>query len=118
MSKKDINLHAENPIVDAIIEISPLGDARDIYEGLSGKNYQQAVEGSIGLATTLLGAGAIKSFIKARKLLKKMKNADNIINRKKYLQLSKKAYSQAMSSMTGKVLDFSYDGKSIYERNR
>ena len=47
MSKKDINLHAENPIVDSIIEISPLGDARDIYEGLSGKNYQQAVEGSI-----------------------------------------------------------------------
>ena len=118
MQKKDINLHAENPIVDAIIEISPLGDARDIYEGLSGKNYQQAIEGSIGLATTLLGAGAIKSFIKARKLLNKMKTADNIINRKKYLQLSKKAYGQTMLSMAGKVLDLSYDGKSIYERNR
>lgn len=47
-----------------------------------------------------------------------MKTADNIINRKKYLQLSKKAHSQAMSSMTGNVLDLSYDGKSIYERNR
>ena len=118
MQKKDINLHAENPIVDAIIEISPLGDARDIYEGFSGKNYQQAIEGSIGLATTLLGAGAIKSFIKVRKLLNKMKTADNIINRKKYLQLSKKAYGQAMSGMAGKVLDLSYDGKSIYKRNR
>lgn len=91
MQKKNINLHAENPIVDAIIEISPLGDARDIYEGLSGKNYQQAIEGSIGLATTLLGAGAIKSFIKARKLLNKMKTADNIINRKKILTIIKKS---------------------------
>lgn len=47
-----------------------------------------------------------------------MKTADNIINRKKYLQLSKKAYGQTMSSIAGKVLDLSYDGKSIYERNR
>ena len=47
-----------------------------------------------------------------------MKTADNIINRKKILTIIKKAYGQAMSSMTGNVLYLSYDGKSIYERNR
>ena len=35
--------HLNNSYLDAAIELTPLGDVRDIYEGMQSGDYQQSV---------------------------------------------------------------------------
>ena len=40
--------HLDNPYLDAAVELTPLGDVRDIYEGMQSGDYQQSIGGIIG----------------------------------------------------------------------
>ena len=37
--------HLDNPYLDAAVELTPLGDVRDIYEGMQSGDYQQSIGG-------------------------------------------------------------------------
>lgn len=54
--------HLNNPYLD--VELTPLGDVRDIYEGMQSGDYQQSVEGIIGLGGSLIGISVLPKLIK------------------------------------------------------
>lgn len=53
--------HLDNPYLDAAVELTPLGDVRDIYEGMQSGDYQQSVGGIIG---SLIGISVLPKAIK------------------------------------------------------
>lgn len=65
--KGQSGLHADNPYIDAAIELSPLGDARDVYEGVTNGDYSQAIQGAIGIGGTIFGVGLLTKGYKAYK---------------------------------------------------
>lgn len=62
--------HLNNPYLDAAVELTPLGDVRDIYEGMQSGDYQQSVEGIIGLGGSLIGISVLPKLIKGYKAYK------------------------------------------------
>lgn len=124
-------LHSDNPVIDSIIEFTPVGDIRDIYEGFSNGNYNQSIQGAIGLGSTILGVGVIPKLLKARKLIKKAKLAKKLLTTttdKATRQVLKqdilngvKAYKsmadpRLVGSIAGKSIDTVNDTKSIVTR--
>lgn len=124
-------LHSSNPIIDSIIEFTPIGDVRDIYEGIANRNYQQSIEGAIGLGTTALGVGVIQKLFKARKLIKRAKLAEKLLPKttdKATRQVLKqdilngvKAYKsisapRVAADAAGTLIDTANDVKSVMSR--
>ena len=72
-------LHFDNPYLDAAVELTPLGDARDIYEGVQSGDYQQSVGGIIGLGGSLVGISVLPKLIKGYKAYKKLNKASKIV---------------------------------------
>ena len=124
-------LHADNPYLDAAIELTPLGDARDIYEGINSGNYQQSVEGLIGLGGTLLGVSVLPKLIKGYKAYKKLNKANKIVRtspfrivrdqaynegRIAYNTLRRMPYDRIAGSVVAKGIDGINDLKSIFDK--
>lgn len=110
-----IKLHPDNPYLDALIEISPLGDVRDIYEGVTQGDPRQSVEGLIGLSGTVLGVGLLNSIRKLHKLNKLMKTSKSSIDQFKYYNERKKLIPKITSTGAGMGIDGVFDARSIYD---
>lgn len=131
IGQQGLKLHADNPYLDAVIELSPLGDARDIYEGINSGNYQQSVDGLIGLGGTLLGVSVLPKLIKGYKAYKKLNKANKIIKtspfrivrnqayndgRAAYNTLHRMPYYRIASSIVAKGVDGINDLKSVFDK--
>lgn len=124
-------LHADNPYLDAAIELTPLGDARDIYEGVNSGNYQQSVEGLIGLGGTLVGISILPKLIKGYKAYNQLKKANKLIKtspfkivrdqarnqgKAAYNTLHQMPYNRIASTAVAKGIDGINDLKSIFSK--
>lgn len=129
------DLHSDNLYLDTAIELSPLGDLRDIVEGYQRRDFHQGLQGALGLAGTVLGAGALVKGYKAYKGIQKLKKlktiqdaykttngldpktAARIIQRSKDVYSNnKKAITAASKAVAVGTADKYYDAKSINER--
>lgn len=126
-------LHFDNPYLDAAVELTPLGDARDIYEGVQSGDYQQSVGGIIGLGGSLVGISVLPKLIKGYKAYKKLNKASKIVKtspfrivrnqaynegRVAYNTLHRMPYYKIAGSAVAKGIDGINDLKSIFSNER
>lgn len=120
--------HLDNPYLDAAVELTPLGDVRDIYEGMQSGDYQQSVGGIIGLGGSLIGISVLPKLIKGYKKLSKANKIvrtspfkivrDQAYNegRAAYNTLHRMPYHKIASSVAAKGIDGINDLKSIFSK--
>ena len=87
--------HLNNSYLDAAVELTPLGDVRDIYEGMQSGDYQQSVGGIIGLGGSLIGISVLPKLIKGYKAYKKLSKANKIVRTSPFRIVRDQAYNEA-----------------------
>ena len=123
--------HLDNPYLDAAVELTPLGDVRDIYEGMQSGDYQQSIGGIIGLGGSLIGISVLPKLIKGYKAYKKLSKANKIVRtspfkivrnqaynegRAAYNTLHRMPYYKIAGSAAAKGIDGINDLKSIFSK--
>ena len=91
-------LHLDNPYLDAAVELTPLGDVRDIYEGMQSGDYQQSIGGIIGLGGTLIGISVLPKLIKGYKAYKKLNKANKIVKTSPFRIVRNQAYNEGRAA--------------------
>ena len=91
-------LHLDNPYLDAAVELTPLGDVRDIYEGMQSGDYQQSIGGIIGLGGTLIGISVLPKLIKGYKAYKKLSKANKIVKTSPFRIVRNQAYNEGRAA--------------------
>ena len=90
--------HLNNSYLDAAIELTPLGDVRDIYEGMQSGDYQQSVGGIIGLGGSLIGISILPKLIKGYKAYKKLSKANKIVRTSPFRIVRDQAYNEGRAA--------------------
>ncbi len=88
--------HLNNPYL--AVELTPLGDVRDIYEGMQSGDYQQSVGGIIGLGGSLIGISVLPKLIKGYKAYKKLSKANKIVKTSPFRIVRDQAYNEGRAA--------------------
>lgn len=115
--------HLDNPYLDAAVELTPLGDVRDIYEGMQSGDYQQSVGGIIGLGGSIIGISVLPKLIKGYKAYKKLSKANKIVRTSPFKIVRDQAYNTLhrtpyykIAGSVAKGIDGINDLKSIFSK--
>lgn len=96
--------HLNNPYLDAAVELTPLGDVRDIYEGIQSGNYQQSVGGIIRLGGSIIGISVLPKLIKGYKAYKKLNKANKIVKTSPFRIVRDQAYNEGRAAYNTEYL--------------